>query len=306
VPQKKQFQRLKNWKAHAAVISANLIFGINFSAVQFVTKNFIGPFALNVLRVAISTLLLWCLIFFSSTKAHIQKKHWGRFLLCAITGVVINQMLFIKGLSMTLSIHAALLILVTPIFITGIAAWIGAEKLTLLKIIGLITGISGAVLLALGREHAGNGNNILWGDIFVIINAISYAFYFVLVKPLMIEYNPVHVIRWVFTLALVFVIPIGWYELSLVEWHSATWKEISEVSFIVIGATFFAYLFNLYGIHRLGAGITGTYIYTQPVFAAIIAVFILGERFTLVKLVAAALIFAGVYLVNRRAREQKG
>ena len=211
-------------------------------------------------------------------------------------------MLFIKGLSMTLSIHAALLILVTPIFITGIAAWIGTERLTPLKIAGLITGVSGAVMLALNREHNGNSDNVFWGDVFIIINAISYAFYFVLVKPLMTEYNPVHVIRWVFTIALVFVVPIGWNELSMVDWNSATIKEIAAVSFIVLGATFFAYLFNLYGIHRLGASITGTYIYTQPVFATVIAVIFLNETFTLTKIIAALLIVAGVLLVSGKKK----
>ena len=270
---------------------------------QYITKKFIAPFGLNVIRVGVSTLLLWLLIFFSSTKAGIRRKHYGRFFLCAITGVVINQMLFIKGLSMTLSIHASLLILVTPIFITGVAAWIGTEKLSLVKFTGLITGVSGAVMLALSKEHASSASSIIWGDIFIIINAISYAFFFVLVKPLMSEYNPVHVIRWVFTLALLIVIPIGFNELSEVTWRVFTGKEILATGFIVIGATFFAYLFNLYGIHHLGAGITGSYIYTQPVFAAIIAILILDETFTVQKIIAAALIVSGVYLVSRKGAE---
>jgi len=291
---------LKNWKAHAAVLSANLIFGINFSVVQYVTKKVVAPFGLNVLRVGISTILLWVLILFSSTKAGIQKKHLGRFILCSLTGVVINQMLFIKGLSMTLSIHAALLILVTPIFITGVAAWIGVEKLSFLKITGLITGVAGALMLALDKNHNGNSQSALWGDIFIIINAISYAFYFVLVKPLMTQYKPVHVIRWVFTISLVFVIPIGWNELSEIEWNSISNIDILATGFVVIFATFFAYLFNLYGIQQLGASITGSYIYTQPVFAAIIAVLVLGEVFTMNKLIAALLIASGVYMVSRK------
>lgn len=296
---------MKNWRAHAAVLAANLIFGINFSAVQYITKKWIGPFGLNVIRVGVSTILLWLLIFFSDTKAGIQQKHLGRFILCAITGVVINQMLFIKGLSMTLSIHASLLILVTPIFITMVAAWIGTEPLTFLKMTGLALGIGGAVMLALDRQHGGKGSDILWGDIFIIINAISYAFYFVLVKPLMLEYNPVHVIRWVFTIALVFVVPLGWNEFSKISWQDFGAKEYLATGFIVIGATFLAYLFNLYGIHRLGAGITGTYIYTQPIFAAVIAVLVLHEVFTLNKVIAAGLIVAGVLLVSRKNAGKK-
>ena len=298
---------MKNWKAHAAVLSANLVFGINFSVVQYVTKKVVAPFGLNVLRVGVSTILLWILILFSSTKAGIQRKHWGRFILCSLTGVVINQMLFIKGLSMTLSIHAALLILVTPIFITGVAAWMGVERLTFLKIAGLITGVSGALMLALDKDHNGDSSSALWGDIFIIINAISYAFYFVLVKPLMSQYNPVHVIRWVFTISLVFVVPIGWNEISQIQWSAISNMDILATGFIVIFATFFAYLFNLYGIHQLGASITGTYIYTQPVFAAIIAVLVLGEIFTINKIIAALLIVSGVYMVSKKKdnREKK-
>lgn len=290
---------MKHWKAHAAVLAANLIFGINFSTVQFITKKYVGPFGLNALRVSVSTLLLWILILFAQTKAGIQKQHIGRFLLCAITGIVINQTLFIKGLSMTLSIHAALLILVTPIFITIVAAWIGAEALSLLKIIGLLAGISGAALLAMHKEGGGDATAVFWGDIFIILNAISYAFYFVLVKPLMKVYEPVHVVRWVFTFGMLFTVPIGWNEFTQIDWGSFTPSAYAGLAFIVIGATFFAYLFNLYGIHHLGAGITGTYIYTQPVFAAFIAILFLDEQFTIYKIIAAALIGSGVYLVSR-------
>lgn len=141
---------------------------------------------------------------------------------------------------------------------------------------------------------------MFWGDVFIIINAISYAIYFILVKPLMLAYEPIHVVRWIFTFGLIFTIPIGWSQFSVIDWGSFTWKEYAAVGFIVIGATFFAYLFNLYGVHHLGAGITGTYIYTQPFFAAAIALIFLNESFTIYKIIAAALIVSGVYLVSRK------
>jgi drug/metabolite transporter (DMT)-like permease len=289
---------LKNWKAHTAVILANIFFGINFSVVQYVTRGKVQPFGLNVIRVGVSMLLLWALWLFSITKARIHKRDVGRFILCAVTGVVINQTLFIKGLSMTLSIHAALLILVTPIFITIVGAWIGTEPFTVLKITGLVAGLSGAVILAMDKQSSGTGRNILLGDLYIIINAISYAIYFALVKPLMHTYNPVHVIRWIFTIGFVMMVPIGWSEFQAIEWSSFTTIDYAAVAFIVMGATFFAYLFNLYGINHLGSGITGTYIYTQPFFASVIAVWFLGEVFTVNKIVAAVLIASGVLLVS--------
>jgi drug/metabolite transporter (DMT)-like permease len=132
-------------KAHLAVLTANILFGINFSAVQFITQKFIQPFGLNVVRVVVSTALFWLLAVIFKSSVKIKREHIGRFILCAITGVAINQLLFIKGLSMSLVIHASLLTLVTPIFITFIAAYLLKEKFSALKIAGLILGITGAV-----------------------------------------------------------------------------------------------------------------------------------------------------------------
>ena len=294
--------RPHKWKAHSAVLLTNIFFGANFSAVQYIAKHGVPAFGLNVIRVGVSSFLFWLLILIIPQKISIRKKDVGRFLLCAITGVVINQLLFIKGLTLTLSTHASLLILVTPNFITFIAAWLGRESLNISKILGLVLGVAGSVILVLQKEPVGAGTNILLGNILVILNAISYAFYFVLVKPLMREYHPFEVIRWLFTLGFIFMLPIGWTEFHSIQWHALTVTDFIILGTIVFFATFLAYLFNLYGISILGASVTGAYIYTQPIFAGIIAVFVMGERMTLQKLLAAALIIGGVLLVNRKTK----
>ena len=294
-----------NLKAHLAVLSANIFFGVNFSAVQYITHNFVQPFGLNVLRVAICTLLFWLAAFLYKSSVKIKREHIGRFVLCAITGVVINQILFIKGLSMSLVIHASLLTLVTPIFITFIAAYLLKEKFSGYKVAGLLLGVTGAVMLILRKESSGSGNNILIGDILIIINAISYAFYFVLVKPLMAEYRPINVIRWVFTLGLPIMLLFGWNEFAAINWPAFNAHVYMALALIVIGATFLAYSFNLYSIHQLGASVTGSYIYTQPVFATVIAIFVMNESLTVYKMIAALLILGGVFLTGKKSEEEK-
>ena len=291
------------FKAHLAVLAANIFFAINFSAVQFITDDYVQPFALNVLRVGVSTILFWLLAVFYRSSVRIKKEHIGRFILCAVTGVIINQLLFIKGLSMTLVIHASLLTLVTPIFITFIAAYLLKEKFSRWKVAGLALGISGAIMLITRKESEGSGEDILTGDILVIINAISYAFYFVLVKPLMREYRPINVLRWVFTMGLPVMLAFGWEELTAIRWSTFNAPVYMSLTLIVIGATFLAYSFNLYSIHKLGASVTGAYIYTQPVFATMIAVFIMNETLTLYKVIAALFILSGVFLAGRNERE---
>lgn len=220
-----------------------------------------------------------------------------RFILCGLTGVAINQMLFIKGLTMTSAIHASLLMLCTPLLITLLAFWLLRERVTILKIMGLGMGIGGAVLLITSKES--NGDASLWGDIFIILNAIAYTFYFILVKPLMEVYSPFHVMRWVFTIGFFMILPFCWQQFNDIDWNSYDWSHIVSLLFVVVCGTFLAYTFNIYGIRHLGAGITGSYIYTQPVFATIIAAIFLKEYLTLEKIIAGVMIFSGVFLVSR-------
>ena len=160
-----------------------------------------------------------------------------------------------------------------------------------------------ALVLVLAKDSTGNGDNVLLGDLFIIINAISYTIYFILVKPLMVKYNAVVVLRWVFTIGLVLVLPFGWTEFTEIPWERYTTIDFTSMGLIVITGTFLAYLFNLYGIKVLGPSVAGFYIYTQPVFAALIAIFFLHEQLALYKILAAILIFSGVYLANKQFKK---
>jgi drug/metabolite transporter (DMT)-like permease len=293
----------KKTLAHLALLFTNLFFAMNLGAVKHLTNlQLAKPFGINVARVGVSTVLLWCLYLMKPGKIRIQKGDMKRFFLCALTGIAINQLLFLKGLSLTHSIHAALLMLITPILIVFIAAWILKERLGILKVTGLALGVSGALVLILAKDNAAAGNDIILGDVLIIINAVSYTAYFILVKPLMQKYDPVIVIRWIFTFGFLMVLPFGWTEFIEIPWERYTALDYTSMGLIVITGTFLAYLFNVYGIKILGASVAGFYIYTQPVFAALIAMLFLHEDLSVYKLVAAALIFTGVYLANRQAK----
>ncbi|MBU3677180.1 MAG: DMT family transporter, partial [Chitinophagaceae bacterium] len=174
------------------------------------------------------------------------------------------------------------------------------EKLSGLNYLGLLLGISGATLLIILSKKDTVASNPWLGDFFVILNAASYAIYLVIVKPLMHKYRPVVVIRWVFLLGTLMVLPFGLNDFLSISWSAFAWQHFAAVAFIVIGVTFFTYLWNIYALGILSSSIAGAYIYLQPVFAALIAVFMLNETATWTKLFSACLIFLGVYFVSRR------
>lgn len=294
-------QHNNNLRAHLAVLATNLFFAANFSFVKLISPFPVAPIALNVLRLAFSLVLFWLLWLLANEKQGIQRRHLGRFLLCGITGVAINQTFFIKGLTLTSTIHASLLIMVTPLIISLFAVWVLKEKMTRWKAIGLGLGIGGAALLVASKSGGSTGTNPLMGDALILVNAISYAAYYILVKPLMLAYSSLHVVRWVFTFGLFLILPFGWSETMAIGWSSLDAAGIFSLFFVVFAGTFLTYVFTAYGIRHLGAAVAGSYIYTQPVFAVLIAILVLGEQVTWDKLLAAALIFAGVWLVGKKS-----
>ena len=284
-------------KAHIAVLLTNFFFATNLSLVKHISPSLIGPYGVNLFRVGIALLLFWLLWVFSKQEAGIDKKDIPRFVGCALTGVVINQMLFVKGLTITSTLHAALLMLTTPLLIGVLALWWLKEKFTIQKAVGLLLGIGGALLLILSRDARGIAS--VQGDLLILINAISYAIYFIMVKPLTSRYSPLHVIRWVFTFGFIMIVPFSWQDAVEANWQSAAVSQWLALGSVVLCGTFLTYSFNSYSLKHLGAATTGSYIYTQPLFAALIAALFLQEGFSIEKVIAGVLIFGGVFLGSR-------
>jgi drug/metabolite transporter (DMT)-like permease len=291
----------QNTKAHLALLGTNIFFAVNLTAIKYIIYGgFAKPFAINIIRVGVSAILFWALYFFKPVKSVVKKRDIARFALCALTGIAINQLFFVKGLSLTYSVHAVLLMLTTPILITIFAVWVLKERLNNLKIAGLLLGITGAVILVTSKENSGFATNVFQGDLLVLLNAVAYTFYFILVKPLMKNYNPVAIMRIIFTTGFFMMLPFCLQEFNEIKWQAFTplaWLNLCLVAFT---GTFLAYLWNVYGIKILGASVAGSYIYLQPFFAAVIAYIFMGERITANKMIAAACIFLGVYCCNKK------
>jgi drug/metabolite transporter (DMT)-like permease len=293
-------------RAHIGVLFTNFFFALNLSLVQYISPEPLGPYGVNLFRVAGSLLLFWMMAIVTRSKEDkpIRKEDWVRLALCGFTGIFLNQTLFIKGLTMTSTIHAALLMLSTPLVITGLAVFFLKEKLRLIQAIGLMLGLAGAAVLITDRTNMGADS--LLGDGFILINAISYAIYFIIVKPLMQYYPPSQVVRWVFTFGAIGILPMGLPQALDLHASGMHLQQIMALITIVIFGTYFAYSLNIRGIQVLGAGVTGSYIYSQPIFATIIAILFLNDHPTPGKWLAAALIFLGVYLNSRKKVEKMG
>lgn len=290
-------------KAHLALLGANLFYGAGFTVAKTVMPQLIHPRGFILIRVAITTILFWLSYLGSKDmRGGIERKHWKTLVFCALFGVATNQLFFFLGLNLTSPIHASLMMLSTPILVSLFAVYSLGERLSPNKIMGLILGVSGAITLVLLGSKESRATNAVLGDLFVLFNATSYAIYLVMVKPLMQNYRPIIVIRWVFLIGLFFVLPFGWNDVMAIDWSLFGLPQYAAVAFIVICCTFCTYLWNIYALRILSPSTAGAYIYLQPVFAAAIAVAFYHEGIGITKIISSLLIFTGVYLVNAKRK----
>jgi len=285
------------YAAHAALLLVNLLYGINFLVAKEVMPAYIGPSAFIFIRVS-CTLVLFALLFFTITREKIERSDIPRFIICALTGVTINQLLFYEGLNYTTPINAAVIFTSNPILTLLVSAVILKERLTSKKVVGILIGAVGAVSLILfSRGGLSFGGNTQLGNLFIIINALSYAIYLVMAKPLMKKYKPLTVITMNFFMGWFFVTPFGYGQFTQIQWETFTPFVWGALAFTVLGVTFIAYLFSIFALKKLTPSQVSIYVYVQPVTAALLAIFLGKDHFTPELIICSILIFIGVYLV---------
>jgi drug/metabolite transporter (DMT)-like permease len=288
--------RIKTW-AHLSLLAANIIYGLNFSIAKSIMPDSIKPFALVSFRSACTAALFWITSLFLP-KDPVRGKDLLYLFGCSFFGVVINQTLFLLGLSMTSPINSSILLSTNPIFAFVFAAIILKERITFLKGLGLTLGLIGVMTLILQNGTPDLGSSTFLGDVFTLVNTISWAFYTVIIKRMLDRYHPVTVMKWTFLFGLLTNIPVGYHQWSTMDWSSISLNGWLGIGFVVIFATFLGYLLIVFGLRRLSPTIVSTYTYTQPVIAAYIASLLGQDHIDIVMIVSALLIFSGVFVVS--------
>mgnify|MGYP000393201178 FL=1 len=284
-----------------AAFGATLIYGLNHTVAKNVMPIYIGPYAFILLRVIGASILFWTVSLFIKTEK-IDKKDWPRIILCSFLGMVINMLAFFKGLELSTPVNSSVMITLSPIIVFIFSAILLKEKIESMKAFGIASGFVGALILVLYTAKTGvNAPNIPMGNLLFIVNSFAYGLYLVLVKPLISKYNIITLLKWLFLLGVIMNFPVTISQFSEVEWTNLPLKEaIIPMAFVVIGTTFFTYLFNAYALTKLTASSVSSFIYLQPIVGIVFAISTKSDSLTLISVVGMILIFIGIYLVTKK------
>lgn len=257
------------------------------------------PMALVGIRVAITAAILFIIQAFRGRIWLKEKGDYWRFAALSLFGVVFNQLFFIGGLSLTTASNTSLLAVMIPVFALAVGSIAGFEKLTAVKIIGIIFAAVGVIILIDPRKASFSSQTTI-GDIFIIINCLAYGIYVATSKGAITRNGTFRSMMWVFIFASIICIPLGAFSLSTVD-LSAIDSNIWLISvYIAVGATAAPYLLNAWALSKVNPSTVAVFVYLQPLIGFGLAVVFLGERINLTFIISAALIFAGVFLVTKK------
>jgi drug/metabolite transporter (DMT)-like permease len=283
--------------AHLAVIAANVIYGINYVVAKGIMPDYLQPRVIILMRAAGAVLIFWIVGLFYAKKT-IAPADYLRLAICALFGVAINQITFFEGLNLTTPINASIIMVGTPILVLIFSYFILGDKISGPKILGIMLGFSGAAYLILQAGSLSFSSGTTLGNILVLINASSYALFLVLVKPLMAKYEPLLIMKWLFTFGLIYIVPVSLYLVDDTDFSGIPLNIWFSIVYIIVFTTVLAYFFNNYSLKNISPTVNSSYIYLQPFLATVVALIAGKDKLTWTEVVAAALIFTGVYFVS--------
>jgi len=288
-----------SWLALWAVV----LWGFSFIATKVALRE-VHPFTLLTLRFGIGGLFL--LLFQLQKDKRFLKafsaKDWFFIFLLAIVGISGHTLLQAYGLLYTTAINTGWIVAVMPIFITISASLFLGEAITARKMIGILIGFFGVILVisrgafSFSLFHFGS----TFGDFLVLISVLTWTAFTVGGRGFLSRFSALAAIAPIMIVGCLITFPFTWMKW---EWNTLFRLSLSawiSILFLGVLCSGLAYLFWYSALEKKDSGIVGMYLYLEPFVTLIGAHFFLNEEIQWITLMGGGMIFLGVYLATRK------
>lgn len=221
-----------------------------------------------------------------------------------IFGFFLYQILTFSALARIPASMNAVLVSTNVVFIAILATLILKEHITLIRIIGIVFALFGAALVTFNKGFSfgeGVGSIDLLGCAFSLLAAFSFALYSILGKRILANNDPliiagIALFSGTVLLTILTVSTVGFSEIAV-----AGWRTISLMVFLGLTMIGIAYPLWFTCLKRLPVSHASIYIYITPIFAVILSLIILNERFSWLFWVGGVFILGGIIITNKFA-----
>ena len=285
---------------HLACFIAYAIFGINIIVCKDLTSSrLISPLALFCLRSLGAGSLFWIISSFLP-KEKVEKKDYVKIMMASLLGFFLTQMTFLIAIPDITPMDCSIVSSLSPIYTMFIAAFALKEPITFRKIGGVAISFIGVIYLILNTV-TGQGSTVQtsWvGILLMIANSLCFSLYLGLFKPVITKYSVITFMKWIFLFAAAFSLPLAAKELITFDYSLLSGTYLSELAFLIVCSTFITYFLIPLGQKRIRPTLVSMYSYVQPIIAIVISIWVGMDTLSWQKIVAAAMVFGGVVLVN--------
>jgi drug/metabolite transporter (DMT)-like permease len=273
-----------------------LAWGMNFAFVKYVLQH-LGVGAFMFLRFSVLPLLglVLLLIAFRGRLARSwpRREDLPRFIACALIGHVVHISAVMYGMNLSTAFSSSLVLTCQPLFTLGILAWMGAERLRRQQVAGTLIAFAGIVLFLADKFSAGFSRAGI-GDLTLLVAGAAFSAYTVLSRPLADRYGPLILLSYTLLFSapvmliatFPFLLEIRAASLGPAVWAALFWA--------LVVSSFFGWLMWTWVNSVRGVARSAPFMYLMPPVAGVMAWLTLGETFTWLKLLGAAVTMAGV------------
>ena len=286
---------------HLASASAYIIFGINVVVCRDIAVDgTVAPFVLFTMRALVAGLLFWLVSLFGP-REKVSPRDLLRMIGAGLLGLLLPQLTFLYASGHTTPVDLSVMSTSTPIFTMFVAAIFLREPITWKKALGVALSFGGILWLILQSTFgaAGPSQTEPIGIVYCFANYIVFALYLGTCRPLIARYSPVTSMKWMFLAATLVSLPFSLPLVPSTHFAAVPATVWWEIGFMVFFSTFVAYWLIPISQQRIRPTLVSMYGYLQPIIAIAVAIWVGQDRLTLTKVVAALLVFTGVWVVNR-------
>jgi len=287
---------------YVVLVAIQILFGLHYSAAQRVVAE-IPPEAWAPIRAVAAALFLTALARVLGRRLPREPRTLLSLATLSVFGVVINQLMFVKGIALTETAHSALIMSSIPVMTLAMAVALGHERLSLLKALGVLAGLGGVlILLRADTLSLSLGDRIVRGDLYTLINATSFSLFLVISRPVLLKLDSIGSTAVVFLFGATALLILGAPSLLRVELSSLSPTAWALAIFVILGPTVGGYVAQFFVLRRIESSVVALFIYLQFVIAAAIGTLFLSETFDWRLGFAAGLVLLGLLLGSRAQR----
>ena len=291
-----------NIAAYAPLALATLCWGGNV-VIGRAVRGDLPPLGLSFWRWFFCCLIL---LFFTARKLPanwpVIRKHWKLLLAMSATGIAAFNPLQYQALHSTTAINSTLILATCPAIMALLSVFILKDKLGLAQIAGILISFFGVIFVITSGELTTLFHlKFTVGDIWMVGAAIVWALYSITVKMRPLTLDPLVMLMVITGLGATILLPLYIWETLTYQPVTLTPTNLAAIVYVTFIASLLAYFSWNKGVGLIGPSKAGVFIHLMPVWVAILAFFLLGERLQGYHLVGIAFIAIGIVLNSRRA-----